>query len=265
MGTTAGTAGGGQALGGLAGAASAVTPWATLGLGAVNIATDLAAASKQEDAMKAAERAARTAAAKEEQLRSQDFFSALQVPTAAYERAARETTAQVGQAVGALQEGDSRQLAGGIGKVAAAGIEGEAQTRDAMAQDLYRLGAAQAQAGMNVNQDLAKLEADRLAGAQQEAANAYDLRTKALQGAGATGIGMLGQGLNMLSPFGMNKPSESANTGPNPNFQSPASQRYGNYYEQTNPLMTTGAANPFGPLPAPNMDWLSSFNMSALR
>jgi hypothetical protein len=77
------------------------------------------------------------------------------------------------------------------------------------------------------------------------------------------GAGAINTGLGMISPFGMNKPS--INTGPNPNFQSPANQRYGNYYEQNNPLMSTAAANPFGPLPAPNMDWLSSFNMSGVR
>jgi len=77
MGTTAGSqAGGSQALGGLAGAASAVTPWATLGLGAVNIATDLVQASKQADIQKAAERTARESAKEQERLVSQDFFSA---------------------------------------------------------------------------------------------------------------------------------------------------------------------------------------------
>ena len=212
----------GAAAGGLAGAASAATPWVTMGLGAVNIATDLVQASKQADIQKSAERAAEDAARKQEQLLSQDFFSGLQVPTEVYDRAARETTAQVGQAVSALQEGDPRQLAGGLGKVAAAGIAGEAETRDAMGQDLYKLGLAQAAAATNVNTKLADLEADRLAGAQQEAANAYELRAKSLQGAGATGIGMLNQGMNMLTPFGMDKQP----TGPNPNFQSKTGERF---------------------------------------
>ena len=154
-------------------------------------------------------------------------------------------------------------MAGGLGKVAAAGIAGEAETRDAMGQDLYKLGLAQAAAATNVNTKLADLEADRLAGAQQEAANAYDLRAKSLQGAGATGIGMLNQGANMLAPFGSNKTTQP--TGPNPSFQSPISERYGNYYQQNQPLMTTAATNPFGPLPAPNMDWLSSLNLNGIR
>lgn len=212
----------GAAAGGLAGAASAATPWVSMGLGAVNIATDLVQASKQKDIQKSAERAAEDAARKQEQLLSQDFFSALQVPTEAYDRAARETTAQVGQAVEALQEGDPRQLAGGLGKVAAAGIAGEAETRDAMAQDLYQLGVAQAQSATNVNTGLAGLEGQRLAGAQKTAAEARAAELGLQQGAAQVGAGILNTGLGMIPSFGMDKQP----TGPNPNFQSKTGERF---------------------------------------
>lgn len=212
----------GAAAGGLAGAASAATPWVSMGLGAVNIATDLVQASKQKDIQKSAERAAEDAARKQEQLLSQDFFSALQVPTEAYDRAARETTAQVGQAVSALQEGDPRQLAGGLGKVAAAGIAGEAETRDAMAQDLYKLGLAQAQSATNVNTNLAGLEGERLAGAQKTAAEARAAELGLQAGAAQAGAGILNTGLGMIPSFGMDKQP----TGPNPNFQSKTGERF---------------------------------------
>jgi len=256
MGAAAGGAAG--ATGGLAGGLSAATPFIGMGLSAINMVGDLVQAGKQADMQKSAERAARDAAAKEEQLRSQNFFDALQVPMGAYDRAARETTAQVGQAVSALQEGDSRQLAGGLGKVAAAGIAGEAATRDAAAQDLYQLGAAQAQAGMNVNSNLADLEAQRLAGAQQAAAAAKKAELGLQSGAAKAGAGVINTGLGMIDSFGMNQPSEIP--GPNTAFQSPLSARYGNYYQQSNPLMTTAATNPFGPQQAPNLDWLSSLS-----
>ena len=263
MGTAAGgqAAGGSQALGGIAGAASAVTPWATLGLGAVNIATDLVQASKQADAQKSAERAAQTAAKEQERLLSQDFFSALQVPTEAYGRAARETTAQVGQAVGALQEGDSRLLSGGLGKVAAAGIAGEAETRDAMAQDLYKLEAAQAQSAMGVNKELADLEAQRLAGAQKTAAEARAAELGLYSGAAQAGAGMINQGLGMISSFGANKtpqtPAQLAQTAA--------------YYKQAPPGMSTSfgqpasqpiATNAFGPQnnPYQSPDWMNSLS-----
>jgi hypothetical protein len=204
MGAAAGgaAAGGAGALGGTAGAASAATPWLTMGLGAVNVLTDLAGAGAQVNAARSAERAAQDAAKKEELLRSQDLFQALQMPMEQYNRAGREVTSQVGQAVGALQEGDPRLLAGGIGKVAAAGIEGEADTRDAAAADLFKIGVAQAQSGMNVNANLADLEAERLKGAQTAQAAAKQAELAAYTGAANAGIGVLNTGLSMIPSFG---------------------------------------------------------------
>lgn len=259
MGTAAGTTAG--ATGGLAGAASAATPWVTMGLGAVNMATDLIQAGKQADASRAAEQAAEVAARKEEQLRSQDLFQALQMPMEQYNRAGREVTSQVAQSVGALQEGDPRLLAGGLGKVAAAGIEGEAATRDAAAADLFKIGVAQAQSGMNVNSNLANLEADRLAGAQNAAAAAKQAELGLYSGAAKAGAGIINQGLGMIPSFGTDGEAPVI-PGPDANFQSPLSARYGNYYQQNNPLMTTAATNPFGPQQAPNLDWLSSLSFS---
>lgn len=206
MGTAAGTVGS-TAPGGLAGAASAATPWVTMGLGAVNMATDLVQAGKQADASRAAEQAAEVAARKEEQLRSQDLFQALQMPMEQYNRAAKETTSQVAQAVGALQEGDPRFLPGALGKVVGAGIQGEADTRDAAADFLFKTGVAQAQSGMNVNSNLADLEADRLAGAQAAAAAAQQAELGLYSGAAQAGAGLINQGLGMIPSFGENKVS----------------------------------------------------------
>ena len=240
MGTTAGTAGGSQALGGLAGAASLATPYVGMGLGVVNIATDLVQASQQADAAKAAQRAAETASREQERLLSQDFFKGLQVPTEAYQRAARETTAQVGQAVGALQEGDSRLLAGGLGKVAAAGIEGEAQTRDAMAQDLYKLGLAQAQSATNVNTNLAGLEEQRLAGAQKSAAEARAAELGLYSGAAQAGAGILNTGLGMIPSFGIDavKPADTTST------DWWKSQQFGNQQPNFAPSFTSSLTAP---------------------
>jgi hypothetical protein len=113
-------------------------------------------------------------------------------------------------------------LAGGLGKVAAAGIAGEAETRDAMAQDLYQLGAAQAQSATNVNAGLAGLEGQRLAGAQKSAAEARAAELGLQQGAAQAGAGILNTGLGMIPSFGMDKQP----TGPNPNFQSKTGERF---------------------------------------
>jgi len=220
MGQGAGGVASGAAAGASAGAVAG--PWG-MAIGAVaGGALSLAQAGKQAAAAKEAQRSAETAARKQEQLLSQDFFSGLQVPMVVYDSSSRETTSQVGQMTQALQEGDSRQLAGGLGKVAAAGIAGEAETRDAAAQDLYRLGAAQAQSATNVNQVLAELEGQRLAGAQKTAAEARAAELAAYTSAAEAGIGALNAGLSTISPFGMN----AQPTGPNPNFQSKTGERF---------------------------------------
>jgi hypothetical protein len=244
MGKAAGATGG---LGGVAGAAAAATPWVSMGLGAVNVLTDLAAAGKQVDAERAAERAAADAARKEEQLRSQDLFQALQMPMEQYNRAGREVTSQVGQSVAALQEGDPRLLAGGLGKVAAAGIEGEAATRDAAANDLFKIGVAQAQSGMNVNANLADLEAERLKGAQASEAAAKQAELASYTGAANAGLGVLNQGLAMIPSFGAKKeapvsglktvqPVQSVNMAPSQQLQNMSNSNIAAFNNKYQPI-----------------------------
>lgn len=202
MGQGAGGVASGAASGAAAG--SVVGPWGTAAGAVVGAGLSLAEAGKQGASAKEAQRAAETAARKQEQLLSQDFFKGLQMPMEAYGRAARETTAQVGQVTQALQEGDSRLLAGGLGKVAAAGIAGEAETRDAAAQEIYKREIAQAQSATNVNADLADLEAQRLAGAQRTAAEARAAELAAYGNVGKYGLEALNAGLSTISPFGEN-------------------------------------------------------------
>lgn len=192
-------AGATSAGGGLAGAASAAMPWVSLGLGAANIATGLVEASKQKELQRAADREAEKAAAEQERLLGQNFFETLQVPMQAYDREFRETTAQQQQAMSALQEGDPRLLLGGVGKVQAVAAEQEAKTREALGQDLFNLGKLQAsEAGQTADQ-LAALEGQRLAGAQQASAAARAAALQQQQGALAAG-GKLLTGLTGMIP-----------------------------------------------------------------
>ncbi len=195
----AGATGVASAGGGLAGAASAAMPWVSLGLGAANIATGLVEASKQKELQRAADREAEKAAAEQERLLGQNFFEALQVPMQAYDREFKETTAQQQQAMSALQEGDPRLLLGGVGKVQAVAAEQEAKTREALGQDLFNLGKLQAnEAGQNADQ-LAALEGQRLAGAQQASAAARAAALQQQQGTLAAG-GKLLTGLTGMIP-----------------------------------------------------------------
>jgi hypothetical protein len=195
----AGATGAASTGGGLAGAASAAMPWVSLGLGAANIATSLVEASKQKELQRAADRQAEKSAAEQERLMSQNFFEALQVPMQAYDREFRETTAQQQQAMAALQEGDPRLLLGGVGKVQAIAAEQEAKTRDALGQDLFDLGKLQAQEAGQTADQLANLEGQRLAGAQEASAAAQMAKLQNQQRAISAGGDLL-KGLGGLIP-----------------------------------------------------------------
>jgi len=195
----AGVTGAASAVGGLAGAASAATPWVSLGLGAANIGMSLVEASKQKELQRAADRQAEKSAAEQERLLSQNFFEGLQVPMQAYDREFRETTAQQQQAMSALQEGDPRLLLGGVGKVQAVAADQEAKTRDALGQDLFNIGKLQAQEAGQTADQLAMMEGQRLAGAQEASAAAQMAKLQAQQKAIGAGGDLL-KGLGGLIP-----------------------------------------------------------------
>lgn len=166
---------------------------------AANIGLSLVEASKQKELQRAADRQAEKSAAEQERLMSQNFFEALQVPMEAYDREFRETTAQQQQAMAALQEGDPRLLLGGVGKVQAIAADQEAKTRDALGQDLFNLGKLQAQEAGQTAEQLAGLEGQRLAGAQQASAAAQMARLQNQQKAINAG-GDLIKGLGAMIP-----------------------------------------------------------------
>jgi len=202
----AGATGGLSSIAGIAGG--------PIGMGvaaAANIGLSLVEASKQKELQRAADRQAEKSAAEQERLMSQNFFEALQVPMEAYDREFRETTAQQQQAMAALQEGDPRLLLGGVGKVQAIAAEQEAKTRDALGQDLFDLGKLQAQEAGQTADQLANLEGQRLAGAQEASAAAQMAKLQNQQRAISAGGDLL-KGLGGLIPE-YSKTSDDAMTG----------------------------------------------------
>lgn len=192
-----GAAGVTQGLSGIASAAGG-----PIGMGvaaAANIGMSLVEASKQKELQRSADREVEKAAAEQERLLSQNFFEGLQVPMQAYDREFRETTAQQQQAMSALQEGDPRLLLGGVGKVQAVAADQEAKTREALGQDLFEIGKLQAQEAGQTNEQLAKVEGERLAGAQEASAAAQAARLQSQQKALSAGGDLL-KGLGGLIP-----------------------------------------------------------------
>jgi hypothetical protein len=193
MGAAAGAAAGADAAGaastaaGGASAASTALPFVGLGVNLLQTGMGLVQASEQAAAQREAERKAEIATKMRIQQQEQEFFKKVQIPMEAYNRALREGTAQQSQAIGALQEGDTRQLLGAIGKVNAVGVDQIAGLTDEMAQKMFDKSKLQAQEGMLGADDLAKIYEDRALGAQKAAGAANLAEIGALTSA-ATGI-----------------------------------------------------------------------------
>jgi hypothetical protein len=188
----------------IGGGASGLTkamPFIGLGLTAVSTLMSMSEAGKAADAQRAAERAAAQALAEQKRLQEQNFYEALRVPTEAYDRAFREGTAANAQAVEALSQ-DQRSLIGGIQGVQEATIEGQAKTREALADRLYNLDVMKAGAATQQADDLSKIAADEAQGAQIAAMAAEKAKIAqqqaTLQGAG----GMITQGLGAINTYG---------------------------------------------------------------
>jgi hypothetical protein len=188
----------------LAGPASglaSLTP--ILGIGLTGISTLMAfdEAGKAADAQRAAQRAAEQALMEQKRLQEQNFYEALRVPTEAYDRQFREGTAANAQAINALAQ-DPRMLLGGIQGVQEATIEGQAKTREALADRLYNLDVMKAGAATQQADDLSKIAADEAQGAQI-AAMAAEKAKIAQQQAGLQGIGgLITQGMGMIGSYG---------------------------------------------------------------
>jgi hypothetical protein len=195
------------ALGGisaLAGPASGLTmamPFIGLGLTAVSTLMSMSEAGKAADAQRAADRAAAQALVEQKRLQEQNFYEALRVPTEAYDRQFREGTAANAQAVEALSQ-DQRSLIGGIQGVQEATIEGQAKTREALADRLFNLDVMKAGAATQQADDLSKIAADEAQGAQI-AAMAAEKAKIAQQQAALQGVGgIITQGLGAINTYG---------------------------------------------------------------
>ena len=194
MGSQAAGATGG--LGGAAGIASAVTPWAAPVLGVANIGMSLLEASKQADLQKSAERAAEQAFAEQKRIQSQNFFEALRAPMEQYNKQREAVTAGGQQIMQAAQEAGSRETVGTAGKLFAGITEAESGITDKAGQALFDIGKLQALEQGQTADDLAKMYETRVTGAQKAAATAnkanIELQNQAIAAGGGVITGLTG-------------------------------------------------------------------------
>jgi len=134
---------------------------ASIVLGSVAAATGLASfgmglgnAAKARRAQAKAERESKELMKQAERKAEKDFYAGLNVPLDAFNAQFEQQLQQQQQGIQALQEGDARTVAAGVGRVGAlAGQQGE-QTRIAMGEALYANNKMKADSKQAVNQQL---------------------------------------------------------------------------------------------------------------
>lgn len=131
-----------------------------------------------------------------------NVYEKLQVPLDAFGEQYRQGLAAQTQQVQALQEGDARGLAAGIGKVAGQTTAAQEQTRVGMQKDLYDLAKVKADAEDDIKQQMIKMDVGRASSLERKAADLEKMRAKAMQ----TGIAQAGKagilGAGMIAGMG---------------------------------------------------------------
>ena len=163
---------------------------AVVGIGTSLVSTGMSFsnAAKQKRAAAEADEAAKKAMADAKSKASKDFYEGLNVPLDAYEAEFENNLAVAQQNTEALQEGDARALAAGVGRVGAQAGANAEQTRIAMGEQISDLQETKAQSKDAVNQQLLQMDVANAKEQQQRKNAAEQARAASIQ-QGIQGIG----------------------------------------------------------------------------
>ncbi|MAO23180.1 MAG: hypothetical protein CMJ25_20700 [Phycisphaerae bacterium] len=180
----------------------AVTTAAVVGIGSglasAGMSFSQAAQQKRASSKAIAEQKKLQASAR--QRAEKNFYQGLNVPLDAYGEQFRQNTANQQQTIQALQEGDQRNLQGGIGALTAAGAAANEQTRIGLGEALYENRKMKADAQNTINQDLKSMDMGQAADQAAMARDADQARVAAIN-SGISGIGTAASSLASLAPL----------------------------------------------------------------
>ena len=160
----------------------------------------------ENKAMKASEKLIADARKKAEK----DYYEGLNVPLDAYGEQFAQNMANQQQTIQALQEGDTRNLIGGVQGLTAAAAAANEQTRIGLGQELYDNRKMKADSKENKKQQLIDIDAGQAADQSQIARDAAQAGTSATQSAisGLVSAGLtIGEGMDL---YGKTKPAKDA-------------------------------------------------------
>jgi hypothetical protein len=180
----------------------AVTTSAVIGIGS-GIATSIqgfTSASKARTAQQNADNEAKRMMLNARKRAEQNEYGELSLPLEAFEAEFEANLAADRQAIEALQEGDSRALAAGVGRVGAQQNQEAQATRMNMADEMFGLEKMKADAREQQKQQLIAMDVGEAKMQDQKAREAAEARRMGIE-AGFQGIGQVAQGVGDMAPL----------------------------------------------------------------
>jgi hypothetical protein len=180
----------------------AVTTSAVIGIGS-GIATSIqgfTSASNARTAQQNADNEAKRMMMNARKRAEQNEYGELSLPLEAFEAEFEANLAADRQAIEALQEGDSRALAAGVGRVGAQQNQEAQATRMNMADEMFGLEKMKADAKEQQKQQLISMDVGEAKMQDQKAREAAEARRMGIE-AGFQGIGQVAQGVGDMAPL----------------------------------------------------------------
>ena len=176
----------------------------------VSAAQSFQAASDAKEASSQADKAAAEAMADAKRRAEKDAYSGLAIPLDAYEAEFENNLAVQQQNVEALQEGDARGLASGVGRVGAQGTASAEGTRIEMGEEISDLNMMKAESKDSINQQLIEMDVANAREQNQRRADADAFRAQSIN----SGINSVTSGLqsaaSVVPLYGKNKADRKA-------------------------------------------------------
>jgi len=167
---------------------------------AASAAQGFAAAAKAKKAQAKADTAAAKAMSEAKAKAEVDMYAGLNVPLDAYEADFENQLATSQQNVEALQAGDARGLAAGVGRIGAQATESGEKTRIAMGEEISDLNMMNADSKDAINQQLIGMD---VAYAKEQNQRSRDAEAARAQGIsqGMSGIAGVASGVGSAAPL----------------------------------------------------------------
>ena len=189
----------------------AVTTAAVVGIAssAAGAVTSFSESARQGDLAETAAAQAKKSMAEAKKRAEKDLYAGLNVSTEAYDNAFKNNLAAQQQNIEALQGGDSRTLAAGVGLVQSAADKTAEATRLALQKDLEANAKMKADSANAINQDLKRMDLGLSKQSAKESAEAGAASAAAFS-QGISGVGATLQDASYAIPlFGKDNKEEN--------------------------------------------------------